>query len=83
MRFSLIMHAPAGDAFASGAFDTQLGTEVQFRAQSGRPTYTGILVAAEVIEDGHAARIMLDLPDDCPLPVDAHASQDYSIGYTP
>lgn len=78
MRFTLIHHAPVGDVFAQDAFREQLGTEVTFRAHTGSPAYSGTLLAAEVLEDGRAARITLDLPDEA-VPDEAKATGPWSI----
>lgn len=82
MRFTFIYHAPVGDVFAQDAFDKQLGTDVTFRAHSGRPSYSGELVAAEVIEDGRAAMVTLDLPDEA-IPDEVKATGPWSIGPNP
>jgi hypothetical protein len=79
MRFAFIYHAPVGDVFAAEAFEKQLGTEVTFRAHSGKPSYSGELVAAEVLEAGRSARITLDIPDEA-FPDDLKATGPWSIG---
>lgn len=62
-RIQLRQPAPAGSGYAPNAFDSQIGKEVPFNIDGNRRGLCAI-VAAEVTEDGSAALLTVDVPDD-------------------
>lgn len=61
VRMSAIMHARQHDRFTRWAFDGMVGQEIQLRKDLGG-AYSGTLVAYEVIEDGAAVKLTIDVP---------------------
>lgn len=61
-RVTVRQPAPDGDRFAPGAFDRAIGTEFTMTGLGGRTEGTGRLVEAEVVADGSAVVLTLDVP---------------------
>lgn len=62
VRVTVRQPAPDGDRFAPGAFERAVGTEFTMTGLGGATEGTGTLVAAEVVADGAAVVLTLDVP---------------------
>lgn len=63
IRMTFIVHARQDTVYAEGCLDSMLATDVQLRKDLGG-SYSGRLVGYEVLADGRAVRLTMDVPDD-------------------
>lgn len=66
MIFTFENHPEEHGYFAADAFDDQIGKEVTVNADP-LEGITGKIVSVEVREDGTAASITVEIPDDSPI----------------
>jgi hypothetical protein len=59
VRVTIIDHAKPGDVYAPTAFDSQIGKSIPVII--GDRSEPGILVAAEVVSEGRAVKLTLEI----------------------
>ena len=60
-RIDTTVYAPAGDIFAARALDGHIGKKVPMLDELGRQVGRGTVVAIEVIQDGRAAKVTIEV----------------------
>ena len=60
-RFTMRVPAGTGNVLAPGALDQQVGGTISIRHGDG--TIEGVVIAAEIVKDGTAALVTVEVPD--------------------
>jgi hypothetical protein len=82
MRIKIRQNAESGTRFGATAFDSQIGKHISAEIASGRHVQ-GVVRGAQVVDDGEAVVIDLELPDDEQTARLAAPVGPYDIGLRP